>query len=109
MQFFNQIEVVAEEEKCLWLKDGSIKRETESLIIAEQEQTIRINAIKKKLDKAQAESECRLCGRVYEKLRHIVCGCPMFAQRGYKRTHGWVGRKTHWKICRKIGFDVNER
>ena len=46
MQFF------AGEEKCLWLKDGSIKRETESLIMAEQEQTIRTNAIKKKLDKA---------------------------------------------------------
>ena len=30
-QFFNQIEEVAGEEKWLWLRDGSIKRETESL------------------------------------------------------------------------------
>ena len=34
-QFFNQIEEVAEEEKWLWLRDGSIKRETESLIMAD--------------------------------------------------------------------------
>ena len=33
-QFFNQIEEVAGEEKSLWLRDGSINRETESLIMA---------------------------------------------------------------------------
>ena len=32
----------------------------------------------------------------------------MSAQREYKRRHGWVGRKTNWKICRKIGLDLNE-
>ena len=55
-QFFNQIEEVAGEEKWQWLRDGSIKRETESLSMATQEQAIRINAIKAKIDKTQAES-----------------------------------------------------
>ena len=32
----------------------------------------------------------------------------MFAQREYKTRHDWVGRKMHWSVCRKIGFDVNE-
>ena len=40
-QFFSKIEGVAVEEKWLWLRDGSIKRETESLIMATQEQAIR--------------------------------------------------------------------
>ena len=31
-QFFNQIEEVAGEEKWLWLRDRSIKRETQSLL-----------------------------------------------------------------------------
>ena len=35
-----------------------MKRETESLIIAAQEQTFRTNAIKTKSDKAQAEIKC---------------------------------------------------
>ena len=35
-----------------------MKRETESLIIAAQEQTIRTNVIKTKPDKAQAENKC---------------------------------------------------
>ena len=71
-QFFNQIEEVAGEEKWLWLRDGSIKRETESLIMAAQEQAIRTNTIKVKIDNTQAESKCRLCGKVDETVRHSV-------------------------------------
>ena len=78
------------------------------IIIAAQDQAIRTKAIKAKIDKTQAESKCRLCGRVDETVRHIVCECPMLAQRDYKRRHHWVGRKIHWEVCRKIGFDVNE-
>ena len=58
-RFFNQIEEVARGEKWLWLKERSIKRETESLIMAAQEQVIRTNTIKSKIDKTSAESECR--------------------------------------------------
>ena len=108
-QFFNQIEEVAGEEKRLSVRNGSIKRETESLIMEAQEQVIRTNAIKAKIDRTQAESKCRLCGKVDETVRHIVCECPMLAQREYKRKHEWVGRKIHWKIWRKISFDVNEK
>ena len=27
----------------------------------------------------------------------------------YKGRHGWVGRKIQWEVCRKIGFDINEK
>ena len=50
---FNQIEEVAGKEKWLWLRDRSIKRETESLIMAAQDQTIRKNTIKAKRDKTR--------------------------------------------------------
>ena len=33
----------------------------------------------------------------------------MLTQREYKRRHDWVGRKIHWEVSRKIGFDVNEK
>ena len=59
-RFFNRIEEVAREEKWLWLKERSIKRETESLIMAPQEQVIWTNTIKSKIDKTWAESECIL-------------------------------------------------
>ena len=67
------------------------------------------NAIKAKIDKTQAESKCRVCGKVDETVRQIVCECLMLAQREYKRRHDWVGRKIHRGVFRKIGFDVNEK
>ena len=69
-QFFNQTDEVAGEEKWLWLRDRSIKRETEPLIMPVQEQAIRTNAIKAKIGKTQAESKCRLCGKADETVRH---------------------------------------
>ena len=95
VQFFNQTEEVAREEKWLWLRDGSIKIETESLITAALEQAIRTNSKKTKIEKTQAERKCRLCGKVDETVRHIVCEYPMLTQREYKRRHDWVGRKIH--------------
>ena len=65
--------------KWLWLRDGSIKRETKSLIMATQEQAITTNTIEAKTDKTLAESKCRLCGKVDETVRHIVRECPMLA------------------------------
>ena len=65
--------------KWLWLRDGSIKRETESLIMATQEQANRTNTIEAKTDKIPAGSKCRLCGKVDETVRHIVHECPMLA------------------------------
>ena len=76
--------------------------------MAAQEQAIRTNAIKAKIDKTQAESKCRLCDKMDETVTHRVCECPMLAQGEYKRRHDWVGRKIYWEVCRKIGFDVKE-
>ena len=44
-----------------WLGDASIKRETETLILAAQEQSLRTNAIKAKIDRSQENSLCRQC------------------------------------------------
>ena len=52
-----------------------------------QEQAIRINAIKVKVDKTRAQSNSKLCGKVDERVRHIVCECSMLLQMDYKRSH----------------------
>ena len=64
--------------------------------MAAQEQVIRKNTIKTNIDKIEAESKCRLCGKVDETVRHTVCKCPMLPQREYKRRDDWVDRKIHW-------------
>ena len=68
----------------MWLKGTGIKRETESLILAAQEQAIRTNVIKAKIDNTWEESKCRMCGNVDETVNHIVSECNMLAQREYK-------------------------
>ena len=42
-----------------WLRKGNLKREIESLLIAVQNQTIRTNHIKARIDKTQENSKCR--------------------------------------------------
>lgn len=93
----------------MWLKGTEIKRETESLILAAQEQAVRTNVIKTKIDKTQKEGKCRMYGNVDETVNHIVSECSMLPQRQYKRRDDCIGRKIHWELCRKYGLPVTER
>ncbi len=47
-------------------------RETESLLIAAQNNAIRTNRIKARIDKTQQNSKCRLCGDRDETINHII-------------------------------------
>ena len=72
-----------------------------------QEQAIRTNAKKAKIDN-QAERKGRLRGKVDDTVKHIVWKWLVLVQRRYKR-HDWVCRNIHWEVCRKNGFDVDEK
>ena len=56
-----------------WLQNGDLKRETE-LIVAAQDQSIRTNPVKAKIDKSQEASLCRIC-RKLDEIIDIVSGC----------------------------------
>ena len=49
------------EQSYRWLKSGDIKGETESAIVAVQDQAISTNYFKNKILKQKIESKCRLC------------------------------------------------
>ena len=51
-------------------KMGNFKRETEFLLIAEQNNAIRTNHIKARIDKMQQNSRCRLCGDGDQMINH---------------------------------------
>ena len=57
-----------------------MKRETESLIVAAQNQSIRTNLVKAKIDKSQGDSLCRVCRKVDKRIDHIVSGCSKLGQ-----------------------------
>ena len=54
------------------LRKGNLKRETESLLIAAQNNAIKINYIKGRIDKNQWNSKCKLCGDRDENINHII-------------------------------------
>ena len=88
-----------------WPRKGNFKRETESLLIAAQDNAIRTNHIKVRIDKTQQNSKCRLCGDRDETINHIISECSKLAQREYKARHDWVGKVIHWEMCKKFKFD----
>ena len=66
-----------------WLRTGNFKRETEYLQIVAQDNAIRTNHIKARIDKTQQNSKCRLCGDRDETINHIISECSKLAQREY--------------------------
>ena len=89
-----------------WLQNGDLKRETESLTVAAQNQSIRTNLVKAKIDKSQEDSLCRVCRKVDENIDHLVSGCSELAQKEYKRRHNNLGKIAHWKLARKCNFEA---
>ena len=86
-----------------------MKRETESLIVAAQNQSIRANLVKARFDKSQGDSVCRMCRKVDESIDHIVSGCNKLAQKEYKRRHDKLGKIVHWKLSRKRSFEAGDK
>ena len=86
-----------------------MKRETESPIVAAQNQSIRANLVKAKIDKRQEDSLCRVCRKADESIDHIVSGCSKLAQKEYKRRHDNLGKIVHWKLARKCNFEARDK
>ena len=108
-QFIRQTTGKASEDQWEWLRKGCLKRTTEALIMATQEQVIKINDIKEKIDRTQENSKCRMCGKAEETVNHVLSECSKLAQKEYKRQHDWFGTKIHWELCRKYGIEMKEK
>ena len=87
-----------------WLRKGKFKRETESLLIAAQNNAIRTNHINARIDKMQQNSKYRLCRDRHETINYIISECSKLAQKEYNR-HDWMGKVIHWEMCKKFKFD----
>ena len=60
-----------------------MKREKESQIVTAQNQSIRTNLVKAKLDKNQKNMLCRLCKKADESIDHVVSASNKIAQKEY--------------------------
>ena len=108
-QFHRDTKDLKTEDSWKWLVREDFKRETESLLIAAQDQALDTNSVKKTIYQQELSDKCRLCGERVENVTHIVSSCKMLAQKDYKRRHDKICLNLHWSLCQKYGFEVDTR
>ena len=104
-----QTKEVRSDQCWAWLQNGDLKRETESLIVTAQNQSIRTNLVNATIDKSQPDSLCRVCRKVDEGINHNVSGCSKLPQKEYKIRHDNLGKIVHWKLVRKCNFEAGDK
>ena len=107
--YLRQTKEVRRDQCWAWLQNGDLKRETESLIVAAQNQSITTTIVKAKIERSQGDSLCRMCRKVDKSIDHIVNGCCKLAQKEYKRSHDNLGKILHWKLARKCNFEAGDK
>ena len=71
-QYLRQTKEVRSEGSWVSFLNGDLKRETDSLIVAAQNQSVRTNLVKARIDKSQKDMLCRLCKKADESIDHLV-------------------------------------
>ena len=104
-QYLRQTKEVRSEQSWVLVPNGDFKRETGSLIVAAQNQSIKTNLVKAKIDKSPKDTLCRLYKKADESIDHVVSGCSKLAQKEYKRRHDNLDKIVHWKLARKSNFE----
>lgn len=102
-------DLVDAEQSVRWITDGHLKKHTESLLMAAQEQSLRTRYIKWAVDKSTDDPKCRWCGKANESVQHLVAGCEILANSEYKERHNNAAAVVHWRMCQKFGIDVHKQ
>ena len=79
-----KIKEVKSDQRWAWLQIGNLKRETESPIVVAQNESIRPNLVKTKIDKSQTDSLCRVSRKVDEIINNIVIVSTELAQKEWR-------------------------
>ena len=85
-----------------WLRKEKPQREIESLLITAENNAIKTNYVKGKLDKTQQNSKSRLCRDKDEMINRIISERSKPALGKYKTQHDWVWKVIHWELCKKL-------
>ena len=97
VRFKRLINNISHDKTWTWQRKGNFKRETEALLIAAQNNAVRTNHIKARIDKSQQNSKCWLCGDRDETINQRISECSKLVQMEYK--------VIHWEICKKFKVD----
>ena len=88
----------------MWLVKGSLKPETEAVIIAAQDQALKTRHYENRILKSAQSDNCRLCLGQSETVDHIVSACPVLAKHEYLERHNRVCSYIHWHMCKALNL-----
>ena len=108
-QYVRTIEGKTDEDTWRWLRNRYLKAETEGMILAAQEQTLRTRAIQAGIDKREVSPLCRMCGKAPETAMYIVSAYSKIAQTWFPERHDRVAARVHWELSRKYGIECAEK
>ena len=70
-------QLISEEDMFLWLSKADLKAETESEILAAQDQALQMKYYVTKILNTETDSKCKLCQQFDETIDHIISACPI--------------------------------
>ena len=94
--FLKDTEKVSTERTWHWLKGGHLKKETEAIVCAAQEQALLVNSIKKQIVGQDGSPMCTLWGELSETVMHLSRSCPVLTKSKYWILHDIVGKHIYW-------------
>merc|ERR1711965_562994 len=115
-KFLNIVDELAEEGDVdldrfwQWLKGGFLTKASESYIMVAQEQALSTKWRKSTIEGVEGEDGlCRVCGKWFETVKHVVSGCNELAKKQYQIRHDKMGSRVHWELCRKYGIECSDK
>jgi len=91
---------ISVEDMLLWLTRGDLKGETESEIIAAQDQALQTKYLATKILQTEGDNKCKLCKQFDETVEHIISACPVLAKEQYMKRHD--------RVCAVLYFHIRK-
>jgi hypothetical protein len=102
-------QLISEEDTFIWITKGDLKAETESEIVAAQDQTLQTKYYATKILNTETNSKCRLCQQFNETIDHIISACPILSKEKYIKRHDKVSAQLHFNICMEIVVKLDKK
>jgi len=101
-------QLISEEDMFLWLSKGDLKAETESEIVAAQDQALQTKYYATEILNTEIDSKCRLCQQFDETIDHIIPAYPILSKEQYIKRHDRVCAQLHFNICKETGVQLEK-
>ena len=89
-----------------WIRTGELKKETEGLIFAAQDQALRTKAIKARIENKNVSSKCRMCGSHDEMCSIFWVVAPSLHRQNIKRGMMVLGGSYIGRCARNMELSV---